>query len=106
MVHAISGSVFFGESYYCMPVDNINRYDINSEIANKELHTWFMDFIDHRKQVIICNGCNGCRNIDGHTKFCLSQVDIVTMPFDEERTTNNFELAMAGRYITKPTELL
>ena len=105
MVHAISGSVFFGETYYCMPVDNINRYDINSEIANKELHTWFMDFIDHRKQAIICNGCNGCRNIDGHTKFCLSQVDIVTMPFDEERTINNFELAMAGRYITKPTEL-
>ena len=105
MVHAISGSVFFGETYYCMPVDNINRYDTNPDIANKELHTWFMDFIDHRKQAIICNGCNGCRNIDGNTKFCLSQVDIVTMPFDEERTTNNFKLAMAGRYITKPTEL-
>lgn len=106
MVHAISGSVFFGETYYCMPVDNIKRYDTNPDIANKELHTWFMDFIDHRKQVIMCNGCNGCLNIDDYTKFSLSQVGIATMAFDEERTTNNLKLAMMGRYITKLTELL
>lgn len=106
MVHAVSGAVFFGETYYCMPVDNINRYDLNRDTASWELHAWFMDFIDHRKQVIMCNGCNGCSNIDDHTKFRLSQVGIVTMAFDEERTTNNLKLAMLGRYITKPTELL
>lgn len=106
MIHAISGSVFFGETYFCLPVDNINRYNYDSEIASHILHDWFMDFVNHRKPVIMCNSCNGCTNIDAYTNFRLKQVGIECLPFSEERTTNNFKLAMAGRYITKPNKLL
>lgn len=103
MVYAMTGAVVFGETPYCTPYDNINRYSEckSDEEYAKMVYEWFKDFQIFRRPLFMCNGCAACKNIPQHIKDALSKMSLKCHSFMESQTKQNYDKVMKGEYIQR-----
>ena len=90
MVYVPNGNVYFGESIFCKPVDNIyNHINLPENEQQQSIKDWWEKM---KKGYTFCNACNACKNIDPSmvkllNKFFNSHFN----EFDEKTSTNNFK---------------
>lgn len=89
MVYVPNGNVYFGESIFCKPVDNIyNHLNLPENEQPQSIKDWWEKM---KTGYTCCNACNACKNIDPALVERVKEFNLQFNEFDEKTSTNNLK---------------
>lgn len=89
MVYVPNGNVYFGESIFCKPVDNIyNHLKLPENTQLQSIKDWWEKM---KKGYTCCNACNACKNVDPSLIEYFKEFNFRFSEFDEKTSTNNLK---------------
>ena len=89
MVYVPNGNVYFGESIFCKPVDNIyNHLKLPENAQLQSIKDWWEKM---KKGYTCCNACNACKNVDPSFIEYFKEFNFLFSEFDEKTSTNNLK---------------